>query len=109
MLRRQQQLLLAPVERLLRSRSILMAVLKAVGRFFSVLGTVLLTVWSYSIWGSAASPLSALLVPGLVCLLLGILTGVVLDRVRLAAQRLLRVYITLLEKEQNLSREVGKL
>lgn len=64
-------------------RCIAAAVLHGLARFFMLLGVLLLTAWSYTVWGNPASPLAVLFWPGLLLLavapLLGYATGRLLE------------------------------
>jgi hypothetical protein len=86
------------LEGLLRRRALIAGLLKAAGRFLSLLGVLLLSAWSYSLWGSIDTPLRSLLIPGVVLLAGGWLLGVVLERTLRTLQGLLKHYLRGLEK-----------
>ncbi|MBI1291595.1 hypothetical protein GC173_10180 [bacterium] len=85
--------LLWHLEALLRRRSLTAGILKAVGRFLSIVGVLMLCGWSYSLWGSAETPMKGLLIPGLVFLAGGWLVGITLERVLRTLQGQLKVYL----------------
>jgi sterol desaturase/sphingolipid hydroxylase (fatty acid hydroxylase superfamily) len=56
------------LKRTLRRRSIVAGLALALSRFFLALGLVVLTLWSYALWGSTTTPLRVLLWPAIILL-----------------------------------------
>lgn len=72
-LRRTSRAFLArQVRTAVRYHGVLAGVGLACARFFTFIGIFSITLWSYSVWGSTSSPLSALFIPAVICLILGI-------------------------------------
>lgn len=88
----------ARLDHLIERRSLLIALVQAVARLMTMMGVLLLTLWSYSVWGSDESPLARLLFPGLLLLALGIAFGVIFDRLMTPIRRALRRYLKNLHK-----------
>lgn len=70
------------IRRSIEQRSAYLAFGMAVARFLTLLGVILLTMWSYSVWGSDTSPLALLLWPAIAILLVSLLLRSILHWVR---------------------------
>lgn len=68
------------LSRALWRRSILSGLLLAVANFLMLLGVSLLTLFTYSLWGSEASPLRFLLWPAVGAMVLSVVLRIVVNR-----------------------------
>jgi hypothetical protein len=79
------------VSRAITWRSAIVGTALAISRFFLLSSLLLLTAWSYSLWGSENSPLRHLLFPALILLLLSLLIRLVIIEVMEWTHRAVRV------------------
>lgn len=79
------------VRRAVHKNSMYIGMVMAVARFLTLLGWLLLAAWSYSIWGSTASPLRHLLIPSAVAFIVAIIVRIALSRLTAWTRRAIRV------------------
>lgn len=97
--------------RVMQARQLFVGLGLAVDWFFWLLGILLLTAWSYSVWGSASSPLRHLFWPGVGLMLVSVVIRLVLRGVMRWTHRTLQLQRRRSEVQRRVraTREIRKM